>query len=73
MTTVTFSQASRVFGTSSALSKPRSPRTSFAARLARLQARHELHSAKDGLVQAAIGGAGALLTVSSLTWMFVSL
>ena len=67
MTTLSFNQADTHF------SSVRTPRTSFAARLAALQARHEQathHTAIAGVVGR---GALALVPFLGLAWVFVAL
>ena len=67
MTTLSFNQADTYF------SNVRAPRTSFAARLAALQARHEqaIHHADVAGVVAR--GTLALVPFLGLAWVFVAL
>ncbi len=66
MTTLSFNQADTYYG------NVRAPRTSFAARLAALQARHDQadHAVIGGVVAR---GVLALVPFLTLTWMFVAL
>ncbi len=67
MTTMNFNQASTYF------SNDRAPRTSFAARLAALQARQEAALDHTNLAGVAARGALALVPFLGLAGMFVAL
>ncbi len=67
MTTMNFNQATTYFG------NVRAPRTSFAARLAALQARQEAAMDDTNIAGVAARGALALVPFLSLAGMFVAL
>ncbi len=67
MTTLTFNNAGTYF------QNVRAPRTTFAARLAALQARHE-QAEHQGIVPGVVArGALALIPFAALVWVFVAL
>ena len=67
MTTLSFNQADTYLG------NVRAPRTSFAARLASLQARHEQAIRHADVAGVVARGALALVPFLGLAWMFVAL
>ena len=67
MTTLSFNQADTYF------SNVRAPRTSFAARLAALQTRHEQALHYADVAGVAARGALSLVPFLGLAWVFVAL
>jgi hypothetical protein len=67
MTTISFNQNAMFFH------DVRAPRFSFAARLAQLQARQESSPILTKVAGRVIGAAAALVPVSALAWMFVTI
>ena len=67
MTTLSFNQADTYFR------NVRAPRTSFAARLASLQARHEQAIRHADVAGVVARGALALVPFLGLAWVFVAL
>ena len=67
MTTMTFNQAGTYF------QNVRTPRVTFAARLAALQARHEQAEHQSVVLGVVARSALALVPFVTLAWMFVAL